>query len=489
MLGLGAFVLALAHSAGAEIVIAMCLVGAGVGLVYAMLAKLIVDAVSPEVTGVALGMNTVMRTIGGVVGGQVGAAILSAVTIPGPSGLPAENAFTITFLVSGLAAFAAVACTWRIPRRAHGPVPVLGSSAGSRRRPWRTDGPVSAVEPQRAYHEDLEYYEERADGLLASARDGTPEARAAFARWDAPMTEAGARWVMARQHGMDDWQCSPSTWRRCEAGASPSRRPTGPSRRATPSGCGLLDRVPGPGGRAGHQRQRPARDGRGHRRRGLVALLLERGADPARGNAHGWTALHQAGDSGSPELARMLLDAGARAGVAARGDGGTPLVCALFWGHREAAEVLAGHGVVPLNLRVAAGLGRLDLVVALVPERPPTVSPRREPTAASTARTAGSRTGAPRTSRRRSSTRGSRGPRAATGSSAWTSWPPGARGSTPTSIAARPSPGRRSRAAPAPPSACWSWAPTPAAAPPSADPTTARTPPPCTSRRRTGTWT
>jgi EmrB/QacA subfamily drug resistance transporter len=124
VLGLGALVLALAHGAGAEIVIAMCLVGAGVGLVYAMLAKLIVDSVPPEVTGVALGMNTVMRTIGGVIGGQVGAAILSAVTIAGPSGLPAESAFTITFLVSGLAAFAAVACTWRIPRRARGPVPV-----------------------------------------------------------------------------------------------------------------------------------------------------------------------------------------------------------------------------------------------------------------------------------------------------------------------------------------------------------------------------
>ncbi len=116
VLGLGGFVLALAHTTGAEIVLAMVLVGAGVGLVYAMLAKLIVDSVSPEVTGIALGMNTVMRTIGGVVGGQVGAAILSAVTI-GPSGLPAENAFTVTFLISGVAAFLAVLCTWRIPRR------------------------------------------------------------------------------------------------------------------------------------------------------------------------------------------------------------------------------------------------------------------------------------------------------------------------------------------------------------------------------------
>jgi hypothetical protein len=44
---------------------------------------------------------------------------------------------------------------------------------------------------QHAYHEDLDYYEGRADGLLASAQDGTDGALAAFA--DAPPTKAGAR--------------------------------------------------------------------------------------------------------------------------------------------------------------------------------------------------------------------------------------------------------------------------------------------------------
>lgn len=137
VLGLGGLLLALAHSSGVEIVIAMTLVGIGVGLVYSMLAKLIVDAVPREVTGVAMGMNTVMRTIGGVVGAQVGAALLSAVTIPGTGGIPEEAAFSATFLVAGAAALVGALGTLRIPgRRPQAPVleataPAATGSGGS----------------------------------------------------------------------------------------------------------------------------------------------------------------------------------------------------------------------------------------------------------------------------------------------------------------------------------------------------------------------
>jgi ankyrin repeat protein len=97
----------------------------------------------------------------------------------------------------------------------------------------------------------------------------------------------------------------------------------------------------------------------------LVALLLEHGADPAGANVHGWTALHQAAYVGLPALARILLDAGAPIAASARGDGGTPLVIALFWGHRRTAEGLAEHSTAPGNLRVAAGLGRVAAIEAL----------------------------------------------------------------------------------------------------------------------------
>jgi ankyrin repeat protein len=91
----------------------------------------------------------------------------------------------------------------------------------------------------------------------------------------------------------------------------------------------------------------------------LVRLLLERGADPNRGNDYGWTKLHQAGYSNRRGLAELLLAQGARTDLSARGDGGTPVVVALFWGHREVVDLL---GREPGNLRVAAGLGDVALI-------------------------------------------------------------------------------------------------------------------------------
>lgn len=128
-LAAGGVLLAVAHSGTPQVVVAMSLVGIGVGLAYAMLAKLIVDAVPMEVTGVAMGMNTVMRTVGGVIGGQVGAAILSAVTLSGTA-VPAEGAFTVTFLIASAAALLAVAGVLRVPRRLR--VPAVVTAVPSR---------------------------------------------------------------------------------------------------------------------------------------------------------------------------------------------------------------------------------------------------------------------------------------------------------------------------------------------------------------------
>jgi MFS family permease len=123
VLTLGAGVIALLHAERWEIILAMALVGCGVGTVYAMLAKLIVDAVEPAVTGVAIGMNTVMRTIGGVVGGQIGAALLSSLTIAGTGGaVPTEGAFTATFWIAAGAGLLGAAGMLMVPRRRPAPV-------------------------------------------------------------------------------------------------------------------------------------------------------------------------------------------------------------------------------------------------------------------------------------------------------------------------------------------------------------------------------
>jgi MFS family permease len=55
------------HDARADVYVSTALLGAGIGLAFASLANLIIEAVPPEQTAVATGMNTVMRTLGGSV--------------------------------------------------------------------------------------------------------------------------------------------------------------------------------------------------------------------------------------------------------------------------------------------------------------------------------------------------------------------------------------------------------------------------------------
>ncbi len=122
--------LAVAHEQRFDIYLAMTLLGIGIGLAFAALANLIVQAVSQEQTGVATGMNTVMRTVGGAVGGQIAAALLT--NNLSASGLPAERGFTLAFCVCAGALVLAIGAATLIPGRrerlAQGsPVPVASS--------------------------------------------------------------------------------------------------------------------------------------------------------------------------------------------------------------------------------------------------------------------------------------------------------------------------------------------------------------------------
>ena len=89
--------LAAVHAHPYDMLISAALLGIGIGLAFAALGNLVVEAVRPEQTGVAGGMNTVMRTIGGALGGQLAATFIAGHT---HHGLPASTGFTDTFLMA-----------------------------------------------------------------------------------------------------------------------------------------------------------------------------------------------------------------------------------------------------------------------------------------------------------------------------------------------------------------------------------------------------
>jgi EmrB/QacA subfamily drug resistance transporter len=89
--------LAVEHRHPYDMLVAAGLLGVGMGLAFAALGNLVVQAVPSHQTGVASGMNTVMRTLGGALGGQLSATFIAAHTL---RGLPAVTGFTETFVMA-----------------------------------------------------------------------------------------------------------------------------------------------------------------------------------------------------------------------------------------------------------------------------------------------------------------------------------------------------------------------------------------------------
>ncbi|TMM07308.1 MAG: MFS transporter [Actinobacteria bacterium] len=115
--GISAGMLALWHDEPWQVLVAMPVLGTGVGFAFAAMATLITEAVRPSETGIATGMNTVMRTVGGVIGGEVGAAILSARLIGGTN-VPAARGYEVAFAIAAIAAFVGVVVAVLVtPRR------------------------------------------------------------------------------------------------------------------------------------------------------------------------------------------------------------------------------------------------------------------------------------------------------------------------------------------------------------------------------------
>ena len=102
------------HSQEWVILLETGLVGGGFGLAFAAMSSLVVEAVPPDQTGVASGMNANIRTIGGSLGAAVMSSIVTASAHNG--GLPTEAGYTWGFAFLALSALGAAAASLAVPR-------------------------------------------------------------------------------------------------------------------------------------------------------------------------------------------------------------------------------------------------------------------------------------------------------------------------------------------------------------------------------------
>jgi MFS family permease len=89
--------LSIEHGHPIDMLTSAALLGVGMGLAFAALGNLIVQAVPSHQTGVATGMNTVMRTLGGALGGQLSATFITSHTA---HGVPTATGFTQSFVMA-----------------------------------------------------------------------------------------------------------------------------------------------------------------------------------------------------------------------------------------------------------------------------------------------------------------------------------------------------------------------------------------------------
>jgi len=115
---IGLFALAIDHSTQLAVIVGAFVMSTGIGLSFAAMANLIVEAVPPEQTGEATGFNALTRSVGASIGSQVTAAILAGSAVVG-SPLASDSGFTAAFLVTATGAAVAAGIAVLIPRGEH----------------------------------------------------------------------------------------------------------------------------------------------------------------------------------------------------------------------------------------------------------------------------------------------------------------------------------------------------------------------------------
>ena len=101
-----------------QLLVACCVASAGVGIGYAAMPTLILDAVPVQEAASAVGVNALMRSVGTTLAAAIMATVLTSSTrLVGDIPFPTEAAFKWCFALGALAAFAGAAIAAFVPRQ------------------------------------------------------------------------------------------------------------------------------------------------------------------------------------------------------------------------------------------------------------------------------------------------------------------------------------------------------------------------------------
>jgi MFS family permease len=118
VLGSGYLVAFFLMDAPWQLLVASCVASAGVGIGYAAMPTLILDAAPVREAASAVGLNSLMRSVGTTVAAAVmGTVLTSSTRSVGGFDLPTLGAFQACFILGAAAAFLGVAIAAGIPRR------------------------------------------------------------------------------------------------------------------------------------------------------------------------------------------------------------------------------------------------------------------------------------------------------------------------------------------------------------------------------------
>jgi MFS family permease len=137
--GLGLALLAVAHGTQLQVLLFCIVMSSGIGLAFAAMPNLVLEAVPPSQTGEATGFNALVRSVGSSLGSQVSGTLLASSAI---GKLPRDSGFTHAFGVSAVVAVVAGGVALLIPRTggtARGPALDAVGAAGPLAEPAYAD--------------------------------------------------------------------------------------------------------------------------------------------------------------------------------------------------------------------------------------------------------------------------------------------------------------------------------------------------------------